>query len=135
MHSELLLLNRQILNFMNICKSKVTSNRLHSELIDCMEDTEASQFGSKSIRKQINSEGIRKQSDTRAKQIFQSCQEARLKDSAIQIDIVTYSWGEKDTVASYHIQRNILKEEQKKIHRHNCHPIPLAFRRSRARRL
>ena len=76
MHSELLLLNRQILIFMNIYKSKIgidcILNRLHGELIDCMENSEVNRFGSKSIRKLLfgsyNSEApIRK---LRAKRIY-----------------------------------------------------------------
>ena len=57
MHSELLLLDRQILNFMNIYKSEskigidCIPNRLYGELIDCMENIETNLFGSKSIRK------------------------------------------------------------------------------------
>ena len=87
-------------------------------------DSEANRYeGEAAIRKLIR------------KQIFQSCQEARLKDpntSAIQIDITTYSWGEKDSSGiSPHSKKNILRRSN--VNR--SHPIPLAHRRSRARRL
>ena len=66
MNSELLLLNRQILNFMNTYKSKskigidCIPNRLHGELIDCMENIETNLFGS------YNSEAIDTEADSEA---------------------------------------------------------------------